>query len=66
MSTSGERKLLADVPNALSYQRILETATSGYLVRQYMHSSLYDRMRYVCRSCYQRTKADINIAHDLS
>ncbi|KAJ5813182.1 hypothetical protein N7447_010205 [Penicillium robsamsonii] len=39
-----ERKLLSDVPNALSYQRIVETATSGYLVRQYIHSSLYDRM----------------------
>ena len=41
----GERKLLADVPNVLSYQRILETGTGGYLVRQYIHSSLYDRMR---------------------
>ncbi|KAJ5718517.1 hypothetical protein N7488_004163 [Penicillium malachiteum] len=39
-----ERKLLSDVPNALSYERILETSTSGYLVRQYIHSSLYDRM----------------------
>ncbi|KAE8348477.1 hypothetical protein BDV28DRAFT_143381 [Aspergillus coremiiformis] len=39
-----ERKLLSDVPNALSYQRILETGTGGYLVRQYIHSSLYDRM----------------------
>ncbi|KAJ5184099.1 hypothetical protein N7492_001715 [Penicillium capsulatum] len=39
-----ERKLLSDVPNALSYERILETGTSGYLVRQYIHSSLYDRM----------------------
>ncbi|KAJ5783237.1 hypothetical protein N7457_005011 [Penicillium paradoxum] len=39
-----ERKLLSDVPNALSYQRILETGTSGYLVRQYIHSSLYDRI----------------------
>lgn len=44
----GERKLLSDVPNALSYERILETGTSGYLVRQYIHSSLYDRMRFVC------------------
>ena len=42
----GERKLLADVPNVLSYQRILETGTGGYLVRQFIHSSLYDRMRY--------------------
>ncbi|KAL5338297.1 hypothetical protein BJX70DRAFT_205639 [Aspergillus crustosus] len=39
-----ERELLSDVPNALGYQRILETSTGGYLVRQYMHSSLYDRM----------------------
>ncbi|RMJ25946.1 protein kinase VPS15 [Aspergillus sp. HF37] len=39
-----ERRLLSDVPNALSYERILETSTSGYLVRQYIHSSLYDRM----------------------
>ncbi|OJJ37742.1 hypothetical protein ASPWEDRAFT_468916 [Aspergillus wentii DTO 134E9] len=39
-----ERKLLSDVPNALSYHRILETSTGGYLVRQYIHSSLYDRM----------------------
>ncbi|KAL9121438.1 MAG: hypothetical protein Q9187_002008, partial [Circinaria calcarea] len=38
-----ERDLLADVPNALGYQRILKTDTSAYLVRQYLHSSLYDR-----------------------
>ncbi|KAJ9358076.1 hypothetical protein DTO027B9_2646 [Paecilomyces variotii] len=39
-----ERKVLADVPNALGYQRVLETSTCGYLGRQYIHSSLYDRM----------------------
>ncbi|KAH8700818.1 hypothetical protein BGW36DRAFT_375073 [Talaromyces proteolyticus] len=39
-----ERELLASVPNALPYQRILETSTSGYLVRQYIYSSLYDRL----------------------
>ncbi|KAL4779535.1 hypothetical protein BJX76DRAFT_361704 [Aspergillus varians] len=39
-----ERELLSDVPNALGYQRILETGVGGYLVRQYIHSSLYDRM----------------------
>ncbi|KAK1139209.1 Serine/threonine-protein kinase [Aspergillus melleus] len=39
-----ERNLLAEVPNALSHQRVLETSTGGYLVRQYIHSSLYDRM----------------------
>ncbi|WEW57369.1 Serine/threonine-protein kinase [Emydomyces testavorans] len=39
-----ERKILTDIPNVLSYQRIIETGTGGYLVRQYIHSSLYDRM----------------------
>lgn len=43
----GERKALGDVPNALAYDRILETGTNGYLVRQYLYSSLYDRMRHV-------------------
>ena len=39
-----ERKALAEVPNALAYHRIIETAACGYLVRQYIHSSLYDRL----------------------
>lgn len=39
-----ERKALADVPNALGFQRIIETETNGYLVRQHVYSSLYDRM----------------------
>ncbi|KAL5114807.1 Serine/threonine-protein kinase [Pleosporales sp. CAS-2024a] len=42
--TTDERKLLAEVPNALAYHRIIETAACGYLVRQYIHSSLYDRL----------------------
>jgi phosphoinositide-3-kinase regulatory subunit 4 len=36
--------VLAEVPNALAYHRIIETAACGYLVRQYIHSSLYDRL----------------------
>ena len=40
-----ERALLADVPNVLTYQRVFETNTNGYLVRQYFYSSLYDRIR---------------------
>ena len=35
---------MADVPNALGYQRIIETETNGYLVRQFLYSSLYDRL----------------------
>ena len=47
MLSSAERDVLNDVPNAFGYQRIFETSTNGYLVRQYFHSSLYDRMRFV-------------------
>ena len=43
-SIADERKALAEVPNALPYHRIIETAACGYLVRQYIHSSLYDRL----------------------
>ncbi|PSR78508.1 hypothetical protein BD289DRAFT_485992 [Coniella lustricola] len=39
-----ERKALAEIPNALGYQRIIETETNGYLVRQYLYNSLYDRL----------------------
>ncbi|KAK1825698.1 Serine/threonine-protein kinase ppk19 [Podospora conica] len=39
-----ERQALADVPNALPYQRAIETETNGYLVRQYFYNSLYDRL----------------------
>ncbi|OAL54246.1 ARM repeat-containing protein, partial [Pyrenochaeta sp. DS3sAY3a] len=39
-----ERKVLVYVPNALAYHRVIETAACGYLVRQYIHSSLYDRL----------------------
>src|SRR3954452_10704536 len=39
-----ERNTLAQIPNALSYQRIVETGSVGFLVRQYMFSSVYDRL----------------------
>ncbi|KAK0643680.1 hypothetical protein B0T16DRAFT_187758 [Cercophora newfieldiana] len=39
-----ERRALADVPNALPYQRAIETETNGYLVRQFCYNSLYDRL----------------------
>lgn len=46
VSDAAERNALLGVPNALGYQRVFETSTNGYLVRQYFYSSLYDRMRY--------------------
>ena len=39
-----ERNALVDVPNALGYQRIVEIGAGGFLVRQHIYSSLYDRM----------------------
>jgi phosphoinositide-3-kinase regulatory subunit 4 len=39
-----ERRLLRDIPNVLPYARIRETSTFGVLVRQYIHTSLYDRI----------------------
>ncbi|KAK4187109.1 Serine/threonine-protein kinase ppk19 [Podospora australis] len=38
------RRALADVPNAISYQRAIETETNGYLIRQFLYNSLYDRI----------------------
>jgi len=39
-----ERNILSEIPNALGYQRIVEVGSGGFLVRQYMFSSVYDRM----------------------
>ncbi|KPI36077.1 Serine/threonine-protein kinase VPS15 [Cyphellophora attinorum] len=39
-----ERQALSDISNALSYQRIVETGTGGFLARQYVFSSVYDRL----------------------
>lgn len=39
-----ERRILADIPNCLGYHRAFETSSNGYLVRQYVYSSLYDRL----------------------
>lgn len=39
-----ERSQTADIVNVLPYQKIRETASAGILVRQFIHSSLYDRI----------------------
>ena len=41
---AAERKALSGIPNTLAYQRIVETDTNAYLVRQFLYSSLYDRL----------------------
>jgi hypothetical protein len=42
-----ERDALQDVPNAFPYIRCIETEKAGYLIRQYLYGSLYDRIRFV-------------------
>ncbi|KAK8059904.1 hypothetical protein PG996_009834 [Apiospora saccharicola] len=39
-----ERDKLRDVPNALGFERAFETETNAYLLRQWLYSSLYDRL----------------------
>jgi phosphoinositide-3-kinase regulatory subunit 4 len=45
-----ERDSLVDVPNAFPYIHCLETEKGGYLIRQYLYSSLYDRIRCITLS----------------
>ncbi|KAI9347770.1 hypothetical protein DFJ73DRAFT_451681 [Zopfochytrium polystomum] len=39
-----ERDALQSVANAFPYERIMETDTAGYLIRQFLFSNLYDRI----------------------
>ncbi|WFD45349.1 non-specific serine/threonine protein kinase [Malassezia psittaci] len=39
-----EREALSHVPNVLTYQEVIETEEAGYLVRQWLMCSLYDRI----------------------
>ncbi|OCH92765.1 hypothetical protein OBBRIDRAFT_886008 [Obba rivulosa] len=39
-----EREALADIPNVYNYQSFVETDKAGYLIRQWVASSLYDRI----------------------
>jgi len=40
-----ERESLADMPSVNSYQTFVETEKAGYLIRQWIGSNLYDRVR---------------------
>ena len=40
-----ERDNLGDIPNVYNYQTFLETDRAGYIIRQWLFSSLYDRIR---------------------
>ena len=40
-----EREALADIPNVYSHQTFFETDKAGYILRQWVSSNLYDRLR---------------------
>ena len=42
-----EREALADIPNVYGYQSFVETDKAGYVIRQWVASNLYDRIRCV-------------------
>lgn len=42
-----EREALSDIANVYNYQAFAETEKAGYIVRQWVASNLYDRIRYV-------------------
>lgn len=42
-----EREALADIPNVYGYQSFVETDKAGYIIRQWVASNLYDRIRCV-------------------
>jgi hypothetical protein len=46
---SADREALADIANVYNYQAFAETEKAGYIIRQWLASNLYDRIRIVVR-----------------
>lgn len=42
-----EKEALLDLANVYNYQNFVETDKAGYIIRQWIASNLYDRIRYV-------------------
>jgi phosphoinositide-3-kinase, regulatory subunit 4 len=42
---TAEREALLDIPNVYSYQTFIDSDKAGYLIRQWVASNLYDRIR---------------------
>lgn len=45
LTWAGERDALASLSNVHPYSTFIETEKAGYLIRQWVGSSLYDRLR---------------------
>ena len=41
-----DRESLADIANVYNYQTFAETDKAGYIIRQWLASNLYDRIRF--------------------
>lgn len=62
-----DREALADIPNVYTYQSFVETDKAGYVIRQWVASSLYDRIRYVHIMLHASpTHLTTNISHSHS
>ena len=42
-----DREALADIASIYNYQAFIETDKAGYIIRQWVASNLYDRIRCV-------------------
>lgn len=64
---SVDREALLDIPNVYNYQAFVETEKAGYIIRQWVASSLYDRIRYVQTTSFALGQAKgALLAHDHS
>lgn len=43
---TADREALTDIANVYNYQSFVETDKAGYIIRQWVASNLYDRIRY--------------------
>lgn len=55
-----------DIANIYNYQSFVETDKAGYIIRQWIASNLYDRIRYVSDAVVKLWSHGECIAHDLS
>ena len=58
-----EREALADIANVYNYQTFAETDKAGYIIRQWLASNLYDRIKFVVERQFLSVVMLINFIH---
>jgi hypothetical protein len=58
-----EREALVDIANVYDYQSFAETEKAGYIIRQWVASNLYDRIRCSSSLLSLPAKIDKFLAH---